>query len=79
AVVALKPQESKGKNSDGSPPKKKGRKEKIPSKASTARSAASPGGFGPPASVDIHFPLSPSTDAAQYIDEHYKFDWDSES
>ncbi|MCI79443.1 hypothetical protein A2U01_0100714, partial [Trifolium medium] len=49
------------------------------SKASTARSAASPGGSDPPASVDIHFPLSPFTDAAQYIDEHYKFEWDSES
>ncbi|MCI45771.1 hypothetical protein A2U01_0067010, partial [Trifolium medium] len=73
-VVALKPPESKGKNSDGSPPKKKSRKEKIPSKGSTARSTVFPGGPGPSASVDIHFPLSPSTDAAQYIDEHYKFD-----
>ncbi|MCI44610.1 hypothetical protein A2U01_0065849, partial [Trifolium medium] len=34
-VVALKPPESKGKDGDGSPPKKKGRKEKIPSKGST--------------------------------------------
>ncbi|MCI48989.1 hypothetical protein A2U01_0070232, partial [Trifolium medium] len=50
-VVALKPQESKGKNSDGSPLKKKGRKEKIPSKGSTARSTAFPGGPGPSASV----------------------------
>ncbi|MCI95200.1 hypothetical protein A2U01_0116498, partial [Trifolium medium] len=46
------------------PPKKKGRKEKIPSKGSTARSTAFPGSSGPSASVDIHFPLSSSTDAA---------------
>ncbi|MCI31779.1 hypothetical protein A2U01_0052991, partial [Trifolium medium] len=78
-VVALKPQELKGKNSDGSPPKKKGRKEKNPSKGSTARSTAYPGCPDPSASVDIHFPLSPSTDVAKYIDGHYKFDWDSES
>ncbi|MCI35791.1 hypothetical protein A2U01_0057012, partial [Trifolium medium] len=58
---------------------KKGRKEKIPSKGSTARSTAFPGSSGPSASVDIHFPLSLSTDVAQYIDEHYKFDWDSVS
>ncbi|MCI64747.1 hypothetical protein A2U01_0086005, partial [Trifolium medium] len=45
-VVALKLPESKGKNSDGSLPRKKGRKEKIPSKGSIARSTAFPGGSG---------------------------------
>ncbi|MCI91399.1 hypothetical protein A2U01_0112693, partial [Trifolium medium] len=53
-VVALK-----GKSSDGYPVKKKSRKEKLPSKGSTTRSSAFPGGPGPSASVGIHFPLSP--------------------